>query len=70
MFMPMRSGQFSLHHTHLVHNSRPNLTDDRRIRLGISYIPSDGGTAIRPTSLACFSREAELPFVRARPDFS
>src|SRR5882724_104071 len=24
-FMPVRAGQFSLHHTHLVHNSRPNL---------------------------------------------
>jgi non-haem Fe2+, alpha-ketoglutarate-dependent halogenase len=39
-FMPVRAGQFSLHHTHLVHNSRPNLTDDRRIGLGISYIPT------------------------------
>ena len=24
-FMPVSAGQFSLHHTHLVHNSRPNL---------------------------------------------
>jgi len=39
-FMPVHAGQFSLHHTHLVHNSRPNLTDDRRIGLGISYIPT------------------------------
>jgi non-heme Fe2+,alpha-ketoglutarate-dependent halogenase len=46
VFMPVRSGQFSLHHTHLVHNSRPNLTDDRRIGLGISYIP----TLVRCTS--------------------
>ena len=23
-FMPVKAGQFSLHHTHLVHNSRPN----------------------------------------------
>jgi len=45
-FMPVRSGQFSLHHTHLMHNSRPNLTDDRRIGLGISYIP----TLVRCTS--------------------
>ena len=39
-FMPVRAGQFSLHHTLLVHNSRPNLSDDRRIGLGISYIPT------------------------------
>jgi len=40
-FMPVSAGQFSLHHTHMVHNSRPNLTDDRRIGLGISYIPTE-----------------------------
>jgi hypothetical protein len=40
-FMPVRAGEFSLHHTHLVHNSRPNLSDDRRIGLGISYIPTE-----------------------------
>lgn len=36
----LRPGQFSLHHTHLWHNSRPNASDDRRIGLGISYIPT------------------------------
>jgi non-heme Fe2+,alpha-ketoglutarate-dependent halogenase len=40
-FMPVSAGQFSLHHTHLVHNSRPNFTDDRRIGLGLSYIPTE-----------------------------
>jgi non-heme Fe2+,alpha-ketoglutarate-dependent halogenase len=39
-FMPVKAGQFSLHHTHLVHNSRPNRWHDRRIGLGISYIPT------------------------------
>jgi len=39
-FMPVKAGQFSLHHTHLVHNSRPNRSTDRRIGLGISYIPT------------------------------
>jgi hypothetical protein len=38
--MPVRAGQFSLHHTHLVHNSRPNQSNDRRIGFGISYIPT------------------------------
>src|SRR5215467_13391433 len=40
VFMPVRAGQFSLHHTHLVHSSGPNRTDGRRIGLGISYIPT------------------------------
>jgi len=39
-FMPVTAGQFSLHHTHLVHNSRPNRSNDRRIGLGISYMPT------------------------------
>jgi ectoine hydroxylase-related dioxygenase (phytanoyl-CoA dioxygenase family) len=39
-FMPVKAGQFSLHHTHLVHNSRPNRSNDRRVGLGISYIPT------------------------------
>jgi hypothetical protein len=39
-FMPVRAGQMSLHHTHLVHRSGPNRTDHRRIGLGISYIPT------------------------------
>jgi len=47
-FMPVGAGQFSLHHTHLIHNSRPNLSADRRIGLGISYIP----TNVRCTSAA------------------
>lgn len=36
----LRPGQFSLHHTHLVHGSPSNESDDRRIGLGISYIPT------------------------------
>jgi hypothetical protein len=47
-YMPVKAGQFSLHHTHLVHNSRPNRHHDRRIGLGLSYIP----TSARCTSSA------------------
>lgn len=39
-YMPVKAGQFSLHHTHLVHNSRPNRSAHRRVGLGISYIPT------------------------------
>jgi hypothetical protein len=39
-YMAVKAGQFSLHHTHLVHNSRPNRSHNRRVGLGISYIPT------------------------------
>jgi non-heme Fe2+,alpha-ketoglutarate-dependent halogenase len=42
--LPLRAGELSLHHTHAVHCSGPNQADDRRIGLGISYIP----TRVRP----------------------
>lgn len=45
--LELRAGQLSLHHTHLLHNSRPNRGADRRIGLGISYIP---------TRVACSSK--------------
>jgi chlorinating enzyme len=38
--MPLKAGQFSLHHTLCVHRSAPNLTPHRRIGLGINYIPA------------------------------
>jgi ectoine hydroxylase-related dioxygenase (phytanoyl-CoA dioxygenase family) len=38
--MVLAPGEFSLHHTYLFHNSMPNRSDDRRIGLGVSYIPA------------------------------
>jgi hypothetical protein len=38
--LAMRAGEFSLHHTHLLHSSAPNRGHDRRIGVGISYIPT------------------------------
>jgi ectoine hydroxylase-related dioxygenase (phytanoyl-CoA dioxygenase family) len=38
--LPLRPGQFSLHHIKLVHGSAPNRSDDRRIGLAIRYIPT------------------------------
>ena len=34
------SGSVSFHHTHIVHSSGPNKSNDRRIGIGISYIPT------------------------------
>ena len=36
----LRAGEFSLHHTLCLHRSQPNRSPDRRIGLGISYIPT------------------------------
>jgi hypothetical protein len=40
VMMPLKAGQISLHHTHVVHSSEPNRTDRRRIGIGVSYIPT------------------------------
>ena len=40
VFMTLKPGQMSLHHTHLIHRSGPNLSNDRRIGFGISYVPT------------------------------
>jgi hypothetical protein len=37
--MPLRAGQISLHHTHIVHSSERNQSNERRIGIGVSYIP-------------------------------
>jgi hypothetical protein len=40
VLMPLKAGQVSLHHTHVVHCSEPNRTNLRRIGIGVSYIPA------------------------------
>jgi hypothetical protein len=50
-YMAVKAGQFSLHHTHLVHNSRPNRSTQRRVGLGISYIPTHA-RCIMPTRVS------------------
>lgn len=39
-YATLHPGQFSLHNTLCIHSSAPNRSDDRRIGLGISYIPA------------------------------
>ncbi len=38
--VPLSPGEFSIHHTLAVHASGPNRAADRRIGIGISYIPA------------------------------
>jgi len=37
---PLRAGEFSLHHTLLLHRSQPTRSSGRRIGLAISYVPT------------------------------
>ena len=38
--MPLKAGQFSIHHGLTVHRSAPNNTDQRRIGLGLTFVPA------------------------------
>lgn len=44
VLMPLHAGEMSLHHTDVVHSSSGNNSSDRRIGIGISYIP----TSVKP----------------------
>lgn len=51
---PLRPGEFSCHNTRVLHRSGPNNTGERRIGLGISYIPTHvrhKGTQRMPATL-------------------
>jgi len=39
VLMPLQAGEISLHHVALVHSSRPNHSNDRRIGISIGYFP-------------------------------
>jgi ectoine hydroxylase-related dioxygenase (phytanoyl-CoA dioxygenase family) len=53
--VPVPAGHFSLHHTHILHASSPNNSSDRRIGIGISYIPThvqfSGNTRVTATQV-------------------
>ena len=40
VLVPLKAGEFSLHHVKLVHGSEPNRSADRRIGFAIRYIPT------------------------------
>ena len=39
--MPLRAGQFSLHHELLVHGSAQNMTDERRLGISFACVPTE-----------------------------
>jgi non-heme Fe2+,alpha-ketoglutarate-dependent halogenase len=40
VLMPLKPGEMSLHHVALVHSSRPNHSNDRRMGISIGYLPT------------------------------
>ncbi|MFT5446445.1 MAG: non-heme Fe2+,alpha-ketoglutarate-dependent halogenase [Gammaproteobacteria bacterium] len=59
----LRVGEFSLHHTLCVHSSPPNASNDRRIGLGISYIPA------RVQHIGSVRQRSTARNARTRPGF-
>ena len=54
VYAPLATGQMSLHHTLVAHNSPPNRSSDRRIGYGISYVPTrlvHSGSTPHPATL-------------------
>lgn len=56
VLVPLHAGEMSLHNTHTVHASGPNRGDDRRIGIGISYIPAHVRPLTEPRSSALLVR--------------
>ena len=59
--LDLKAGEMSLHHTDLVHCSRGNGGADRRIGLGISYIPASVDQTGSPQATALLVRGAARP---------
>ncbi len=59
--MELKAGEMSLHHTNLVHCSRGNDGPDRRIGLGISYIPASVRQYGEPRATALLVRGQATP---------
>ena len=39
--LELKAGQFSMHHERLVHGSAPNTSDDRRLGMSFTYLPTN-----------------------------
>ena len=57
--VPVPAGSMSLHHTHTPHSSGPNRGADRRIGVGISYVPAHVKPQTDPVSSALLVRGSD-----------
>lgn len=64
--MPLKAGEMSLHHTKLIHASGGNGHSDRRIGVGLSYIPAHvrPHNAPQPTALLVRGRWRHDGFIK------
>lgn len=54
--VPLKAGEMSLHHTHTIHSSGPNRSDDRRIGYAVSYIPAHVRPLTEPRTTVLLAR--------------
>ena len=40
VYMPVKAGQFSLHHERMLHSSPPNFSHDRRLGMSFTFLPT------------------------------
>jgi non-heme Fe2+,alpha-ketoglutarate-dependent halogenase len=53
----LRPGEFSIHHGNLLHSSPPNLSDDRRVGLGLMIFPAQARSTTGRRSVTLLSGE-------------
>ena len=63
--LPLRAGEFSLHHGMLVHGSHPNRSGRRRCGLTLRYVP----TRVMQTDLNSHRKAWDAVLVRGRDDY-
>ena len=73
-FMPLKTGEMSIHNYRLAHASGPNDSDDRRIGVSIHYMPTDTKQIVGEWDSAALVRGVDeynhfLPAVRPTCDF-
>jgi hypothetical protein len=67
--MPLRAGEFSLHHGLCVHRSGPNLAGHRRLGLGLNFIPPHVKPvgSVRPAAMLVRGTDAYQNFQPVKP---
>ena len=56
VYMPLRTGEMSMHNYRLAHASGPNISDDRRIGISLHFMPPDTEQIVGPWDCAALVR--------------
>lgn len=67
--MPLKAGEFSMHHGLCPHRSGPNTSNHRRIGLGINYIPTSAKPvgSVKPAAMLVRGEDRYHHFEQAEP---